>query len=106
MAVFCGVLDQIPYFEDGDSVTYNNEKEGIIECLKRNVGGDLDSEVSSLPDWIPTKVMATTCLFVSLFVGCHTGNWKEDWCHSLKNLSQDERCLEESVEKKRKIDKA
>ena len=40
MAVFCGVLDQIPYFEDGDSVTYNNEKEGIIECLKRNVGGE------------------------------------------------------------------
>lgn len=53
--------DQIPYFEAGDSVTYNNEKEGIIECLKRDVG-DLDTGVSSLPEWIPTKVMLTTWL--------------------------------------------
>ena len=25
-----------------------------------------------------------------LIVGCHIGNWKEDWCHPLKNLSQEE----------------
>lgn len=67
-------LDQIPYFEVGDSVTYNNEKEGIIECLKRNVDDDLDTGVSSLPDWITTKVMLTTwladALEYELWVGC------------------------------------
>ncbi|KAG4946441.1 hypothetical protein AAZX31_15G156000 [Glycine max] len=66
--------DQIPYFEVGDSVTYNNEKEGIIECLKRNVDDDLDTGVSSLPDWITTKVMLTTwladALEYELWVGC------------------------------------
>ena len=31
------------------------------------------------------------CLFVSLVVSCHIGNWKEDWCLPLKNLSQEER---------------
>ncbi|ESW10785.1 hypothetical protein PHAVU_009G237800 [Phaseolus vulgaris] len=65
--------DQIPYFEIGDCVAYNNEKEGIIECLKRDVG-DLDSGVSSLPDWIPTKVLLTTwladALEYELWVGC------------------------------------
>ncbi|OIW14234.1 hypothetical protein TanjilG_21374 [Lupinus angustifolius] len=69
--------DQIPYFEAGDSVVYNNEKEGIIECLKKDarVGDlDLDSGVSSLPEWIPTKVMLTTwladALEYELWVGC------------------------------------
>ncbi|CAJ1975877.1 unnamed protein product [Sphenostylis stenocarpa] len=65
--------DQIPYFETGDYVTYNNEKEGIIECLKRDVG-DLDTGVSSLPDWIATKVLLTTwladALEYELWVGC------------------------------------
>ncbi|XP_061355851.1 mitochondrial outer membrane import complex protein METAXIN-like isoform X2 [Gastrolobium bilobum] len=65
--------DQIPYFENGDYVAYNNEKEGIIECLKRDVG-DLDSEVCSLPGWMPTKVMLTTwladALEYELWVGC------------------------------------
>ncbi|KAL1371947.1 hypothetical protein HN51_002128 [Arachis hypogaea] len=55
--------DQIPYFELGDYVAYNNEKGGLIECLKRDVGGvDLDSGISSLPDWIQTKAMLTTWL--------------------------------------------
>ncbi|CAI8589941.1 unnamed protein product [Vicia faba] len=53
--------DQIPYFEVGDYVTYNNEKGGIIEGLKRDLA-DLDVGVSSLPEWIPTKVMLTTWL--------------------------------------------
>jgi len=59
--LFC--LDKIPYFEFGDSVTYNNEKEGIIECLKKDAGVvDLDSGVSTLPEWISTKAILTTWL--------------------------------------------
>ncbi|ESW26727.1 hypothetical protein PHAVU_003G142900 [Phaseolus vulgaris] len=55
--------DKIPYFEFGDSVTYNNEKEGIIECLKKDAGVvDLDSGVSTLPEWISTKAILTTWL--------------------------------------------
>ncbi|KAK7329758.1 hypothetical protein VNO77_23937 [Canavalia gladiata] len=55
--------DQIPYFEVGDRVVYNNEKEGIIDCLKKDIGVvDLDSEVSSLPDWIATKAILSTWL--------------------------------------------
>ncbi|XP_027904928.1 mitochondrial outer membrane import complex protein METAXIN-like [Vigna unguiculata] len=65
--------DQIPYFEAGDCVAYNNEKEGIIEGLKRDVG-DLDSGISSLPDWIATKVLLTTwladALEYELWMGC------------------------------------
>ncbi|XP_057431046.1 mitochondrial outer membrane import complex protein METAXIN-like [Lotus japonicus] len=64
---------QIPYFESGDRVSYNNEKEGIIECLKRDVA-DLDVGVASLPEWIPAKVMLTTwladALEYELWVGC------------------------------------
>lgn len=68
-------LDQIPYFEVGDSVAYNNEKEGIIECLKKDVGVvDLDSGVSSLPEWISTKAILTTwladALAYELWLGC------------------------------------
>ncbi|KAL2338670.1 hypothetical protein Fmac_013116 [Flemingia macrophylla] len=67
--------DQIPYFEVGDTVAYNNEKEGIIECLKEDVGVvDLDSGVSSLPDWISTKAIITTwladALAYELWLGC------------------------------------
>ncbi|MED6191521.1 hypothetical protein PIB30_001254 [Stylosanthes scabra] len=55
--------DQIPYFEVGNYVAYNNEKGGVIDCLKRDVGVvDLDSGISSLPDWIQTKAMLTTWL--------------------------------------------
>ncbi|KAH1201261.1 Mitochondrial outer membrane import complex protein METAXIN [Glycine max] len=67
--------NQIPYFEVGDSVAYNNEKEGIIECLKKDVGVvDLDSGVSSLPEWISTKAILTTwladALAYELWLGC------------------------------------
>ncbi|KAG4959122.1 hypothetical protein AAZX31_13G082400 [Glycine max] len=67
--------DQIPYFEVGDYVAYNNEKEGIIECLKKDVGVvDLDSGVSSLPEWISTKAILTTwladALTYELWLGC------------------------------------
>ncbi|KAK7323753.1 hypothetical protein VNO77_27244 [Canavalia gladiata] len=47
----------------GDRVVYNNEKEGIVDCLKKDIGVvDLDSEISSLPDWIVTKAILTTWL--------------------------------------------
>ncbi|RDX76203.1 Mitochondrial outer membrane import complex protein METAXIN [Mucuna pruriens] len=67
--------DQIPYFEVGDCVAYNNEKEGIIDCLKKDVGVvDLDRGVSSLPDWISTKAILTTwladALTYELWLGC------------------------------------
>ncbi|XP_061361739.1 mitochondrial outer membrane import complex protein METAXIN-like isoform X2 [Gastrolobium bilobum] len=67
--------DQIPYFEVGDYVAYSNEKDSIIECLKKDIGVvDLDSGVSTLPDWISTKAMLTTwladALDYELWVGC------------------------------------
>ncbi|KAK7336186.1 hypothetical protein VNO77_16719 [Canavalia gladiata] len=47
----------------GDCVVYNNEKEGIIDCLKKDIGVvGLDSKVSSLPGWISTKAVFTTWL--------------------------------------------
>lgn len=72
-------LDQIPYFEVGDYVAYNNEKEGIIECLKKDVGVvDLDSGVSSLPEWISTKAILTTwladALTYELWLGCESSS--------------------------------
>lgn len=68
-------IDQIPYFEVGDYVAYNNEKEGIIDCLKKDVGVvDLDSRVSSLPDWLSIKAILTTwladALDYELWVAC------------------------------------
>ncbi|XP_047154375.1 mitochondrial outer membrane import complex protein METAXIN-like [Vigna umbellata] len=55
--------DQIPYFEFGDCVAYNNEREGIVECLKKDVGVvDLDSGFSTVPEWISTKAILTTWL--------------------------------------------
>lgn len=54
-------LDKIPYFEAGDYVAYNNEKGGLIECLKKDVV-DIDPGLSSLADWTPMKVMLTTWL--------------------------------------------
>jgi len=64
--LFC--LDKIPYIEVGDDyVAYNNENEGIIQCLKKDVGVvDLDTEVSSLPDWISIKAILTTWLHDAL----------------------------------------
>ncbi|XP_015959982.1 mitochondrial outer membrane import complex protein METAXIN [Arachis duranensis] len=71
--------EQIPYFEAGDSVVYNDVKDGIIEGLKKEEGvGDLDDGVSSLPEWIPTKVMLTTwladALEYELWVGCDSSS--------------------------------
>ena len=35
--------------------------------------------------------LVIACMFVSLFVSCHMGMGKKDWCHPLKNLSQEAR---------------
>ncbi|KAF7806670.1 mitochondrial outer membrane import complex protein METAXIN [Senna tora] len=63
--------DTIPYFEAGDYVSYNNEKDGIIGSLKKEVV-DIDTGVFST-DWIPIKVMLTTwvadALAYELWVG-------------------------------------
>ncbi|XP_028773710.1 mitochondrial outer membrane import complex protein METAXIN isoform X2 [Neltuma alba] len=53
--------DNIPYFEAGDYVAYNNETGGLIESLKKDVV-DIDAGLSSVTDWIPMKVMLTTWL--------------------------------------------
>ncbi|XP_027333030.1 mitochondrial outer membrane import complex protein METAXIN-like isoform X2 [Abrus precatorius] len=79
---------QIPFHLDfqlnnphsvGDCVVYNNEREGIIDCLKKDAGVvDLDSEVSSLPEWISTKAILTTwladALAYELWVGCEASS--------------------------------
>ncbi|KAI4335386.1 hypothetical protein L6164_014032 [Bauhinia variegata] len=65
--------DQIPYFETGNYVAYDNEKGGLIERLKKDFA-DLDTEVSSVLEWTPAKVLLTTsladALTYELFVGC------------------------------------
>ncbi|KAI4344440.1 hypothetical protein L6164_011669 [Bauhinia variegata] len=65
--------DQIPYFEAGNYVAYNNEKDGLIERLKKDFA-DLDTEVSSVPEWSSTKAALTAwladALSYELFVGC------------------------------------
>ncbi|OIW18692.1 hypothetical protein TanjilG_13444 [Lupinus angustifolius] len=72
--------DQIPYLEVGeDYVAYNNDKEGMIKCLKRDVGlADLDSGLLSIPDWISVKAMLTTwvadALSYELWVGFEEGS--------------------------------
>jgi len=48
-------------------MAYNNENEGIIECLKKDVGVvDLDSAVFSIPYWISIKAILTTWLHDAL----------------------------------------
>lgn len=54
--------DELPYFEAGDCVAYNNEEGGLIDCLIKDGVADLDAEVQSVPEWISTKAMLTTWL--------------------------------------------
>ncbi|OMO68979.1 hypothetical protein COLO4_29315 [Corchorus olitorius] len=55
-------FDQIPYVESGTYVAYNNENDGVIECLKNDGIVDLDSDFHSLPDWVSTKAMISSWL--------------------------------------------
>lgn len=56
--------DHVPYVECGDYVAFNNEKGGVIECLKEDSIVDLDSKLPSLsvPEWVSTKAMISTWL--------------------------------------------
>ncbi|ONK55462.1 uncharacterized protein A4U43_UnF2860 [Asparagus officinalis] len=53
------LLHHIPYVEYGDCVLYNNEKGGVIECLKAENIVNLDSGLSGgcSPDWLATKAL-------------------------------------------------
>ncbi|GMH13615.1 hypothetical protein Nepgr_015456 [Nepenthes gracilis] len=54
--------DQIPYIEFGAYVAYNNEKGGVIECLKEDGIVDLDSGFQTVPEWVSMKVMVASWL--------------------------------------------
>ncbi|TYK28587.1 mitochondrial outer membrane import complex protein METAXIN isoform X1 [Cucumis melo var. makuwa] len=54
--------DIIPYVETGNYVAYNNEKGGVIECLRQDGIVDLDSEFLSLPEWVSAKSMVSSWL--------------------------------------------
>ncbi|KAL3534913.1 hypothetical protein ACH5RR_003374 [Cinchona calisaya] len=54
--------DQIPYVEFGSQVAYNNEKGGVIQCLKDDHIVDLDSDVFAIPEWVSTKAMVESWL--------------------------------------------
>lgn len=54
--------DQIPYVESGSYVAYNNEKGGVIECLKEDGIVNLDSDFNTIPEWISLKAMVSSVL--------------------------------------------
>lgn len=56
------VSDKIPYVETGDYVAYNNERGGVIECLRQDGIVDLDTEVLSVPEWVSAKSMVSSWL--------------------------------------------
>lgn len=60
--IFVPFTDQIPYVEYGSYVAYNNEKGGVIQCLKNDRIVDLDSDVSLIPEWVSTKAMVESWL--------------------------------------------
>ena len=59
-------LDQIPYVESGSYVAYNNEKGGVINCLREDGIVDLDSDFRSIPEWISMKAMISSWLVDAL----------------------------------------
>ncbi|XP_057537015.1 mitochondrial outer membrane import complex protein METAXIN [Amaranthus tricolor] len=58
--------DQIPYVESGSYVAYNNEKGGVINCLREDGIVDLDSDFRSIPEWISMKAMISSWLVDAL----------------------------------------
>ncbi|KAG7035266.1 Mitochondrial outer membrane import complex protein METAXIN, partial [Cucurbita argyrosperma subsp. argyrosperma] len=54
--------DIIPYVETGNYVAYNNERGGVIECLKQDSIVDLDTEFHSVPEWVSAKSMVSSWL--------------------------------------------
>lgn len=57
---FC--IDELPYFENGTYVAYNNEDGGVIEKLKKDEIVNLDSQVQSLPEYISLKALIVSWL--------------------------------------------
>ena len=56
------MADIIPYVETGNYVAYNNERGGVIECLKQDRIVDLDTEFHSVPEWVSAKSMVSSWL--------------------------------------------
>ncbi|XP_022922095.1 mitochondrial outer membrane import complex protein METAXIN-like [Cucurbita moschata] len=54
--------DIIPYVETGNYVAYNNERGGVIECLRQDGILDLDTEFLSVPEWVSAKSMVSSWL--------------------------------------------
>uniref|UniRef100_A0A1J3INA0 Metaxin n=1 Tax=Noccaea caerulescens TaxID=107243 RepID=A0A1J3INA0_NOCCA len=54
--------DELPYFETGTYVAYNNEDGGVIEKLKKDGIVDLDSQLQSLPDYLSLKALIVSWL--------------------------------------------
>ncbi|CAN8257641.1 unnamed protein product [Cochlearia groenlandica] len=54
--------DELPYFEDGTYVAYNNEDGGVIEKLKKDGIVNLDSQLQSLPDYLSLKALLVSWL--------------------------------------------
>ncbi|KAL6578600.1 hypothetical protein OROMI_008816 [Orobanche minor] len=61
--------DQLPFFEYGDNVAYNNEKGGLIQYLKDDQMVDLDYDVSLKPDWVSTERLVKTSLAEAAMLG-------------------------------------
>ncbi|KAL2934078.1 Mitochondrial outer membrane import complex protein METAXIN, partial [Bienertia sinuspersici] len=58
--------DQISYLESGPYVAYNNEKGGVIDCLREDGIVDLDSDFRTIPEWISMKAMVSSWLVDAL----------------------------------------
>ncbi|CAH2051275.1 unnamed protein product [Thlaspi arvense] len=54
--------DELPYFENGTYVAYNNEDGGVIEKLKKDGIINLDSPLQSLPDYLALKALIVSWL--------------------------------------------
>ncbi|CAH8262422.1 unnamed protein product [Arabidopsis lyrata] len=54
--------DELPYFESGTYVAYNNEDGGVIEKLKKDGIVNLDSQLQSLPDYLSLKALIVSWL--------------------------------------------
>ncbi|KAG6589697.1 Mitochondrial outer membrane import complex protein METAXIN, partial [Cucurbita argyrosperma subsp. sororia] len=54
--------DIIPYVETGNYVAYNNERGGVIECLRQDGILDLDTEFLSVPEWVSANSMVSSWL--------------------------------------------
>ncbi|KAG7584362.1 Metaxin glutathione S-transferase domain [Arabidopsis suecica] len=54
--------DELPYFESGTYVAYNNEDGGVIEKLKKDGIVNLDSQLQSLPEYLSLKALIVSWL--------------------------------------------